>query len=462
MIDLDAEYQAALDYLYTFVDFSLTRNFQYSPETFNLDRMRDLLARLGNPHRSSPVIHVAGTKGKGSTVAMIASALQAAGYTVGFYTSPHLEDFCERIQIDGRPISHQELVALVAQLKPVVESLSQPATFFEWTTALAFQYFAQHGCTAMVIEVGLGGRLDSTNVVDPLVSVITSLSLDHMAVLGDTLEKIAAEKGGIIKAGKPVVSAPQSEEAARVLARIAAERGCLLSLVGQDIFYTSLAHDLDGQDCLIWRADEQPIVDAFLETGQLAAGPLRLHIPLLGSHQAQNAAVAAATLAEAQRQGLALSPDAVQTGLARVRWPGRFEILQREPLLIIDSAHNRDSGRRLRQTLDDYLPGRPVTLLFGASADKDIPGMFTELLPRVSRLFTTQSIHPRAALAGDLAALAHRFGCPARAILPLEDALAAALESSRADGSVVLAAGSLFIAGAVRSVWSQTMRPLPK
>jgi dihydrofolate synthase/folylpolyglutamate synthase len=389
---------------------------------------------------------------------MIASALQAAGYTVGFYTSPHLEDFCERIQVDGRPISHPELVALVARLKPVVESLSQPATFFEWTTALAFQYFAQRGCTAMVIEVGLGGRLDSTNVVDPLVSVITSLSLDHMAVLGDTLEKIAFEKAGIIKPGRPVISAPQSEEAARVLARIAAERGCPLCVVGQDVYYTSLAHDLDGQDCLIWRPEEQPIVDAFLETGRLAPGPLRLHIPLLGSHQAQNATVAAAALAEAARQGLPLSPGALETGFARVRWPGRFEILQREPLLVIDSAHNRDSGRRLRQTLDDYLPGRPVTLLFGASADKDIPGIFAELLPRVSRVFATQSIHPRAALADDLAALAHRFGCPARAVLPLEDALAAAMESSSADGSVVLAAGSLFIAGAVRSVWSHTMR----
>jgi dihydrofolate synthase/folylpolyglutamate synthase len=458
MIDLDAEYQAALDYLYTFVDFSLTRNFQYSPETFNLDRMRALLALLGNPHHSSPVIHVAGTKGKGSTVAMIASALQASGYTVGFYTSPHLEDFCERIQVNGIPIAHHELVALIAQLKPVVESLSQPATFFEWTTALAFQYFVQRGCTAMVIEVGLGGRLDSTNVVDPLVSVITSLSLDHMAVLGDTLEKIAGEKAGIIKPGRPVVSAPQSEEAARVLESVAAQRGCALRMVGRDIFYTSLAHDLDGQDCLIWKAEEQPVVDAFLETGRLGPGPLRLRIPLLGSHQTQNAAVAAAALEEAARQGLPLSPDALQTGFARVRWPGRFEILQREPLLVIDSAHNRDSGRRLRQTLDDYLPGRPVTLLFGASADKDIPGMFAELLPRVSRVFATQSIHPRAALAADLAALAHQFGCPARAILPLEDALTAALESSRADGSVVLAAGSLFIAGAVRSVWAQRLR----
>jgi dihydrofolate synthase/folylpolyglutamate synthase len=188
------------------------------------------------------------------------------------------------------------------------------------------------------------------------------------------------------------------------------------------------------------------------------AGPLRLSIPLLGSHQTQNAATAAAALIVAAQEGLAISPEAMCAGMARVRWPGRFEILQREPFLVIDSAHNRDSARCLRQTLDDYLPGRPVTLLFGASADKDITGMFTELLPRIRRVVATQSIHPRAATAQDLAALANRFGCQdARAVLPLEDALETALEYSRQDGSVVLAAGSLFVAGAVRSIWAKSM-----
>ena len=378
---------------------------------------------------------------------------------MGTYTSPHLEDSCERIQVDGTPIAHGELVDLVARMKPVVESLPQPATFFEWTTALAFLYFVDRGCGAMVIEVGLGGRLDSTNVVDPLVSVITSLSMDHMAVLGDTLEKIAAEKGGIIKPGRPVVSAPQRPEAEGVLAAIAAQRGSPLTVVGRDVLFRALAYDLSGQDCLVWRAEEQPLVDEFLATGRLGAGPLRLRVPLLGGHQAQNAATAAAALAEAVRQGLRVAPEALAQGFAEVRWPGRFEILQNDPLLIIDSAHNRDSARRLRETLDDYLPGKPVTLLFGASADKDIPGIFAELLPRVSRVVTTQSVHPRAALASELAELAQGMGCPARAVMPLEDALAAALEASWEDGSAVLAAGSLFIAGAVRSVWGQSAGP---
>ena len=316
MIDLDPEYQAALDYLYTFVDFSLTRNFQYSPETFNLDRMQALLARLGSPHRSAPVIHVAGTKGKGSTVALIASALQAAGYTVGFYTSPHLEDFCERIQVDGRPISHPDLVALVARLKPVVELLPQPATFFEMDHRPRLSIFRPtRRAPPWSSKWGWAGAWTSTNVVDPLVSVITSLSLDHMAVLGDTLEKIAFEKAGIIKPGRPVISAPQSEEAARVLVRIAAERGCPLVLVGQDVFYTSLAHDLDGQDCLVWRAEEQPLVDAFLETGRLAPGPLRLHIPLLGQPPGPKRRRRRCRPGGGRRQGLPLLRCAIERAL---------------------------------------------------------------------------------------------------------------------------------------------------
>lgn len=453
MSHVDAAYQAALDYLYRFVDYSLTRNFPYTPENFNLERMSLLLERLGNPHRRCPVFHVAGTKGKGSTAAMIASALRTAGYTTGFYTSPHLEDFTERIQVDGRPIEPQDLVALVEDMKPTVEGLPTTATFFEWTTALAFVYFARKGCTALVIEVGLGGRLDSTNVVDPLVSVITSLSFDHTAILGETLEKIAWEKAGIIKPGRPVVSAPQRDEAARVIQNAAQERGCALVRVGEEVRFTSLSHDLDGQDCLVWQAEEQPLVDAFLEGEDLPSGPLRLRIPLLGRHQAQNAATAVAALRAGIRQGLNLSLGDIRAGLAAVSWPGRFEILQRDPYLVIDSAHNRDSARRLRQTLDDYFPGRPVTLLFGASADKDIRGMYDELIPRVRRVFATQSVHPRAAPAQELAELARHMGCPARAVLPLEDALSAALETARRDGSLVLAAGSLFIAGAVRSVW---------
>ncbi len=446
-------YQEALDYLYSFVDYSLTRSFRYAPEKFDLGRMHALLSLLGDPHRCCPVIHVAGTKGKGSTAALIASALQAAGLRTGFYSSPHLEDYGERIRVNGVNISHAELAALVEEIKPSVAKIERLTTF-EITTAIGFLHFARQGCDAAVIEVGLGGRLDATNVVDPLVSVITSLSMDHMNVLGDTLAKIAYEKAGIIKPGRPIVLAPQREEARLVVEQIAQERKAPLSEVGKDYFYAPWSHSLDGQTFLVWQASEQALVDEFIESGgQAPWEPLRMRIPLLGYHQVQNAATAFTALQAAKQQGLPVSEAAIREGFQKVQWQGRFEVLQRNPILIVDSAHNQDSALKLRLTIDDYLPGRPVILLFGASEDKDIRGMFAELLPRVRRLVATQSVHPRAMDAYQLVSLAHTFGCPAQAILPVEAALAAAVDLAEREEAVVVAAGSLFIAAAVRAAW---------
>jgi dihydrofolate synthase/folylpolyglutamate synthase len=205
-------YQQALDYLFSFVDYSLVRSLRFTEGKFDLGRMGQFLELLGNPQNDYPVVHVAGTKGKGSVCALCASGLRAAGYRVGLYTSPHLQDYAERIQVDGQPISHDELVALLEEIKPSIEKVHELTTF-EITTALAFLYFSRKKVQAAVVEVGLGGRLDATNLVDPAVSVITTLSYDHMAVLGDTLDKIATEKAGIIKPSKPVVSAPQKDEA---------------------------------------------------------------------------------------------------------------------------------------------------------------------------------------------------------------------------------------------------------
>ncbi|GAP06795.1 folylpolyglutamate /dihydrofolate synthase [Anaerolinea thermolimosa] len=460
MVD-EIAYQEALDYLYRFVDYSLTRNFRYTPEKFDLGRMHQLMHLLGDAHLQYPVIHVAGTKGKGSTAAMIASVLQSAGYRVGLYTSPHLQDYAERIQINRQPIDHDEFTLLVEEIKPKVMQVERLTTF-EITTALAFLYFARNKCDIGVIEVGLGGRLDATNVVDPLVSVITSLSMDHMNVLGDTLGKIAAEKAGIVKPGKPLVLAPQREEARLVVRGIAEERKSPVVEVGQDYLFALRSRSLEGQTFWIWRRDEQMLVDQFIESGgNHPWQPMRLHIPLLGYHQVQNAATAFAALQVARAQGIEIHERAISDGFSSVFWPARFEILGRNPLLVVDSAHNRDSALKLRLTLDDYLPDKPIILLFGASEDKDIHGMFEELLPRVRRLIATQSVHPRAAEAEKLVELAHRFGVPAQALTPVEKALERALELAVKEEAAVVAAGSLFIAAAVREIWlkSRQMQP---
>ncbi len=445
-------YQQALDYLYSFVDYSLTKQLQYSPEKFDLSRMQTLLDRMGHPEREYKVIHVAGTKGKGSTAAMIASGLEAAGFTVGFYTSPHLIDYVERIQVNSSSIPRAELVALLDELKPLVAEIERLTTF-EITTALAFLYFARKNVDVAVVEVGLGGRLDATNVVEPLVSVITSLSYDHMAVLGNTLGQIAFEKAGIIKPGRPVVLSPQREEARLVVEQVSAERGSRLWMAGRDFFFAPWAHSLEQQSLLVWNAGEQEHVDTFIESdGRSEWKPLQLTIPLLGNHQVENAATAYAALQVARSEGLDISEQALQTGFLNVQWPGRFELLRRDPPVIIDSAHNRDSALKLRLTMEDYLPGKPVILLFGASEDKDVYGMFAELMPRVRRVVATQSVHPRAMEAARLVELAHRFGRPATMVLPVEDALEKALELAGEDAAVV-AAGSLFIAAAVRQAW---------
>jgi len=454
MNEEEMAYQEALDYLYSFVDYSLTRAFRYSPEKFDLGRMEKLLARLDNPHRKYKVFHLAGTKGKGSTAAMIASALREAGYHVGFYTSPHMHDFAERIQVDGQSINHLDIVELVNQIKPHV-AMIEHLTTFELTTALGFLYFAQQGVDIAVVEVGLGGRLDATNLVDPMVSVITSLSYDHMAVLGYTLSQIAAEKAGIIKPGRPVVLAPQKDEARQVVEKIAKERGASLTLLGRDYFYAPWSHSMESQSLLVWPVEAQQDINDFIELGERPGWkPPLLKIPLLGIHQVENAATAYVSLQIAIHQGLAISEEQIERGFSRVYWPGRFEVLRRDPPLIVDSAHNRDSALKLRLAIDDYLPGFPVLLLFGASEDKDVAGMFNELMPRVHRVIASESFHPRAMSAQKLVELSHQFGRPAQAVLPVEKALSMALDLAGTNTAVV-ATGSLFIAAAVREGWQK-------
>jgi dihydrofolate synthase/folylpolyglutamate synthase len=446
----DTAYQATLDYLYSYVDYSMQRNFRNAPGKFDLARMRALVAALGDPQKQYPILHVAGTKGKGSVSALCASALKASGHRTGLYISPHLQDFTERIQIDGKPIPHADLVKLVDEVKPAIATIPE-VTFFELTTALAFLYFARQDVDAAVVEVGLGGRLDATNVVVPAISVITSLSYDHTALLGDTLAQIAAEKAGIIKPNVPVVLAPQQQDEARqVVVHIATERNAPLIQVGKDFGFEYHSGSLDMQTFTIWpKAEPQK--------------PVRLTIPLLGRHQVENAATAYAALQTVRASSLAVSEDAIREGFAGVTWPGRFEILRRNPPLILDCAHNRDSARKLRQTLDDYFPSQPVILVFGASEDKDVPGMFTELLPRMSEVITTRSFHPRAMEAEQLAELAVPFGKPVRIVPAIEDALSDALRLAEAlrlagDEAIVLVTGSIFIVAGARDIWQAGLR----
>ncbi|PKO05601.1 MAG: bifunctional folylpolyglutamate synthase/dihydrofolate synthase [Chloroflexi bacterium HGW-Chloroflexi-3] len=458
-MDIETKYQEALDYLYTFIDYSMTRNMRYTEDKFNLNRMHKFMELFDNPHKKYPVIHVAGTKGKGSTSALIAHALYEEGYKVGFYTSPHLHDFCERIQVDFIPMKHEEMVAIVDEMRSKIPFVAEITTF-ELMTAMAFIYFEKKQIDYAVIEVGLGGRLDATNVVSPLISVITSLSLDHINVLGDTLAKIAYEKGGIIKNNTPVVIAPQKDEAILVLKKIAEERNSPLFQVGKDYLYAQAAKSLSGQNFFVWPKEDQVAVNAFIESaGREDWEPTKFHIPLLGFHQVQNAATAFTTLTVFRQNGFMISDDSIRRGFANVVWPGRFEVINRRPFIVIDSAHNRESALRLRSAVDDYFPGIPVVLVFGASEDKDIDGMLVELLPRVKIVITTKSIHPRAISPEDLVIKVNKMGVRAIPTQSLEEAFNQALKLAGKE-NLILVAGSIFVAGGMRDVWYDNKKKL--
>jgi dihydrofolate synthase / folylpolyglutamate synthase len=442
----DQRYQEALDFIYSHVDYSIERSYRYAAEVFDLARVRTLLEAVGNPQNTYASIHIAGTKGKGSTAAMIASVTQAAGYRTGLYSSPHLQRFTERICVDGVEVSQREVADLVEEIKPHVAKISA-LTAYEIITTLGFLHFQKSGVECAVIEVGLGGRLDATNVLQPLVAVITSLSYDHMHLLGNSLSDIAREKAGIIKPEVPIVMAPQVSEAERVVEKVAEKLSAPLVKVGRDWLFSPGKYSLDGQTFSVWSSQEQPLMDAYVESAGVEEWvPPRFFISLLGHHQVVNAAVAYATLQCMRDQEMEIPEQAMREGFASVRWRGRLEIISRSPLVLVDSAHNRDSALKLRIALDDYFPGQRVIMVFGASSDKDISGMFTELLPRVWRLILTQAVHPRAADPETLADLAHAAGVGVDIIVPVDDAIYHAMNGAGSD-DVILVTGSIFVAG---------------
>ncbi len=446
MTDIETEYQETLDWIYSWIDFSMNRHVDEAHRFFKLDRMNKLMELLGWPNRNYPSVHVAGTKGKGSTASFIAAGLRASGYKTGLYTSPHLVDFRERIQIDGIQISKEELVALANEMRPRT-TLVNDVTTFELTTAIAFQYFANQGVDIVVLETGLGGRLDATNIVDPIVSVITPVSYDHMNVLGNTLSEIAHEKAGIIKPHRPVVIAPQIEEAEAEILRMAKSLDAPAIIVKQELAWESISHTLDFQNITIKRKKQ-------VQQNPNRLFPITIQTPLLGQHQADNAATALAALEILDTSGFKLDKEKIQNGFHNVHWETRFEILRKEPPLITDAAHNGDSIEKLIKTLDDYFPGLPFILIFGASADKSLKSMLDILMPRVEAVVCTQSIHPRAADAFALKSIIEPYGKPTYAEAQAEAGLAKALELA-GDNNGIIATGSLFLASAIRVIWNQ-------
>lgn len=395
-----------------------------------LSRTRELLARMGNPEKKLKFIHVAGTNGKGSTAAMLASILRKAGYRTGLYTSPFLFHFNERMNVDGEDISDQELAEITALVRPHAEAMADHPTEFELVTAIAMAYFVRHQCDIVSLEVGLGGELDSTNVIDaPETAVICNIGLDHTEVLGDTLEQIAQAKAGIIKPGCAVALYRGLPSVEAIFEKACRERGATLRKADFAAIHPG-SRSFDGQvfDYGSWKD---------------------LRLPLLGEHQLKNAAVALTAVECLRERGWSLSSESVYAGLRDVVWPGRFELLRRAPDFIVDGGHNPQCLEALAQNVRDYLAGRDITALTGVMADKDYSQMYATMAPLVSRFVTVTPDNPRAMPAADLKRVLTPFGKPVTVCGSVRLGVRAALEQAGPSG-VVLAFGSLYMVGDVR------------
>jgi len=427
-------YQQAEDYIFSYTDYE-KMPMPHDPAFYDLRRVEELLARLGNPHLTARSVHIAGTKGKGSVAAMVASALSISGYTTGLYTSPHLHTWRERMRVGGELISEEEFVALVGRLKPEVEAVNRKATYgqlttFELLTALGFAFFKLKEAKFQVLEVGMGGTFDATNVIIPEVCIITSISLDHTEVLGNSLPEVAGEKAGIIKSGSIVVTSPQPDEVARVIKETCLNRGAELIRVGSDVTWQSLDFDSNRQSLQV--------------KGRLNS--YKLSIPLLGQYQLENAAVAVAALEVLVERGFKISKDSIVNGLAKVSWPGRLQILSRQPLLVVDGAHNPASAQKLKQSLEEYFDFDRAILVIGVSCDKDIAGIVSELAPLFNKVVVTRSRHPRAMAPPPIVAEFARHGAEVQVAEDVSTALTLALGMAKAR-DLVCVAGSLFVVG---------------
>ena len=465
-------YQEAFDYINTFTNYETTPGLDRDLNADGLQRVHLLLRLLGRPQNSFKSVIVAGTKGKGSVAAMLDSVLREAGHKTALYTSPHLHTFRERIRVNGEMIPAADVARIVERIQPVVERIkaleeqSILPTTYELATAIAFIYFQEQGVEIAVLEVGLGGRLDATNVVSPLVSVITSISMDHMEVLGDTLGKIATEKAGIIKPHGKVISAPQPEEAMQAIRLAVSEHHASLKVVGREV-YVGTGHLPEVL------ADDEgvPIYQAFTigfdDEVSSPTGKLRVKMPLLGSHQQLNAAVAIAALRTLQMEGIEVDVRAILGGLSKVQWPGRLEVVHRKPVVVVDGAHNVDSIAKLGQAMADLFNKHPAVAVLGISRDKDVLGILKEMKnwsdglsgPRIERLVVTKSGHARAADPRMVAQEAVALGLTVELREDARDAVAraesVALNCCKDNGeeALVLVTGSLFLVAEARAYY---------
>lgn len=425
-------YQQTLEYLDSFINYEKKIDYPYSKAVFGLKRINLLLEKLGSPHKDLKVIHITGSKGKGSTACFCASILKEAGFKTGLYTSPHLDNFRERIRIDGELIPEQDLIDLTETMKPHIEEIARPS-FFEIYTALAFLYFGRKKVDLAVVEVGLGGRLDATNVVTPMACVLTPISFEHTEKLGNTLTSIAAEKSGIIKEKCVVISSPQEKEALDVIRRASSEKKAPLYVVGENIFYRQKAARQTAQIF-----DVKGIFDEYKS----------LNIRLLGDHQLANAAAAVAAIETLRFFGIKVPKEAVKKGLSGARWPGRIEVAAKNPLVILDGAQNAASAKALSETIKKYFSHQKLILIIGISKDKDAGSMIRILEAIADEIIITRANLPRAA---DPLLLSSFFS-PSRhiEIIPsVKEAIQKAREKADKE-DLILVCGSLFVVAEAR------------
>jgi dihydrofolate synthase/folylpolyglutamate synthase len=442
-------YQQALDYLYAFPDSEA--KLPRTPAEFNLPQTAALLAAFGEPQRVFPSVVIAGTKGKGSTAALLESIARAAGLRTGLWTSPHLHSYRERIQVDRLPISQAELICAIEALPATLSAFDRQRygepTIFQLGFAIALRYFADRAVDLAILEVGLGGRYDSANVVTPLLSLITSISYDHMAVLGDTLAKIAWEKAGILQPGVPALTIPQPPEALEVIARVAQEVDAPLWVATAGDAGWGMRDEREDPSSIPYPLSPLNPFDRYHGPADTA---------LLGVFQRENARLATAAALLLRDQGLPIQDPAIAEGLASARWPGRMEIVAGPPPIVLDGAHNGDSAHKLSESLDQLFPGRRRVFVLGVTQGHSVEHIMAELVPTAGALVLTRSRHPRALT--DLEALAARAEPLLRreagaGPLLIADDVPEALERARAlaaQDDLICVTGSLFVVAAAR------------